>query len=243
MQSVSPKVFELGSPRPRPGCVSYLLDLGYRVLINAGGGPDWDGMRRELTDAGRALDIDLLVLLSGHIDHAGAAARIRKDTGCEVLAGAPDAAALAAGDVHLTGASMFGRSLDPVQARPVLETGHVLQLPAGRLNLIRIPGITEGSLAAWIDLGEPIERLLFAEVQWPPDWNRGHSMDTYIDGLSALLKLEADTLCDSHHGVRRGKDEVREFIQAQRTSASISRSMGKAIEAWQRRHPGETYNP
>jgi glyoxylase-like metal-dependent hydrolase (beta-lactamase superfamily II) len=200
-------------------------------------------MHQELTAAGWSADLDILVLLSGHIDHAGAAARIQADTGCEVLAGGPDAAALAAGDTHRTGASMFGRPLTPVQARPVQAPEHALQLPGGRLTLVRVPGITEGSLAAWIDLGAPHGRLLFAEIQWPPGWNRGHSMDTYLEGLRTLLELEADALCDSHHGVRRRKDAVREFIQAHLTSASNSRSMGRSVEAWQRLHPGENHNP
>lgn len=250
MQAICPNVFELryaepargGLAEPRPGCISYLLDLGVRVLVNAGGGPGWDEVRRDLAAAGMGSDIDILVLLSGHIDHAGAAARIRKDTGCEVLAGAPDAAALVAGDAHRTGASLFGRSIESVEVRPIIDPEHVLQLPRGRLTLVRVPGITEGSLAAWIDLEQLPGRLLFAEVEWPPGWNRGHSMDTYLERLRTLQELEADALCDSHHGVHRGKNAVREFIQAHIFSAAIRRAQGKAIEIWQRQHPGESFN-
>jgi glyoxylase-like metal-dependent hydrolase (beta-lactamase superfamily II) len=202
-----------------PGdCLCYALDLGALVLVDCGVGPGWDRICENLHGAG--LDptaLSHLVLTHCHIDHAGAAAAVAADTGCEVIAHALDTKALVEGDRKRSAADWYGTSLAPVAvARIVRGAGEDLLLPGGALHLVHTPGHTPGSMAAWIDLAEPRgrTRLLFGQdVHGPLHGDFGSDRTDWQRSLRALLALEADVLCEGHYGVIRGRDEVRRFIE------------------------------
>ena len=202
-----------------PGdCMCYALDLGRLVLVDCGVGPGWDRICENLHGVGLdPLALAHLVLTHCHIDHAGAAAAIAADTGCEVIAHALDAPVLEKGDRKRSASDLYGTSLAPVAVtRAVRGAGADLDLPGGSLHLVHTPGHTPGSMAAWIDVDEPRgkTRLLFGQDVHGPlhrdfrsdraDWQRS---------LRALLALEADVLCEGHYGVIRGRAEGRRFIE------------------------------
>jgi glyoxylase-like metal-dependent hydrolase (beta-lactamase superfamily II) len=202
-----------------PGdCLCYALDLGALVLVDCGVGPGWDRICENLHGAG--LDptaLSHLVLTHCHIDHAGAAAAVAADTGCEVIAHALDAKALAEGDRKRSAADWYGTSLAPVAVTRIVRGAcEDLLLPDGALHLVHAPGHTPGSMVAWIDLDEPRgrTRLLFGQdVHGPLHGDFGSDRADWQRSLRALLALEADILCEGHYGVIRGREEVVRFIE------------------------------
>jgi glyoxylase-like metal-dependent hydrolase (beta-lactamase superfamily II) len=202
-----------------PGdCLCYALDLGALVLVDCGVGPGWDRIRENLRGAG--LDptaLSHLVLTHCHIDHAGAAAAMAAETGCEVIAHALDAPALQKGDRTRSAADWYGTSLAPVAvSRIVRGAGEDLVLPGGTIHLVHAPGHTPGSMAAWIDVDERRggTRVLFGQdVHGPLHTDFGSSHADWQRSLRALAALEADVLCEGHYGVIRGSAEVRRFIE------------------------------
>lgn len=199
-------------------CLCYALDLGALALVDCGVGPGWEAIRANLSAAG--LDpsgLAHLLLTHCHIDHAGAAAAIEAETGCEVIAHALDADALEAGDPVRTAASWYGAQLEPVKVtRRVTSAEDAVELPDGALRLLHAPGHTPGSLVAFADVEGPrgAQRILFGQdVHGPLHPDFGSSRDDWQESLGALLDLEADILCEGHHGVIRGRDAVRRFIE------------------------------
>jgi glyoxylase-like metal-dependent hydrolase (beta-lactamase superfamily II) len=202
-----------------PGdCLCYALDLGALALVDCGAGPGWERLRANLGGAGLdPAELAHLVLTHCHIDNAGAAAAIAAETGCEVIAHALDAEALERGDPVRSAASWYGTALEPVTVtRKITAAEDAVELPDGTLRLLHAPGHTPGSLVAWIDVDGPrgAQRILFGQdVHGPLHPDFGSSRDDWQRSLRALLELDADILCEGHHGVIRGRDEVRRFIE------------------------------
>jgi len=207
-----------GGDLSAPGdCLCYALDLGKLVLVDCGVGPGWDRICENLHVTGLdPLALSHLVLTHCHIDHAGAAAAIVSDTGCEVIAHELDVEAIARGDRKRSAADWYGTSLSPVAVtRIVRGSDEALELPGGTLHLVHTPGHTPGSMVAWIDVDElrGRTRLLFGQdVHGPLHRDFGSDHVDWQRSLRALLALDADVLCEGHYGVIRGRNEVRRFI-------------------------------
>jgi len=208
-----------GGDLSAPGdCLCYALDLGALVLVDCGVGPGWDRICENLHGAGlNPTAVAHLLLTHCHIDHAGAAAAIAADTGCEVIAHALDAEALEKGDRKRSAADWYGTSLRPVSVtRTIRGSSEDLALPDGTLRLVHTPGHTPGSMAAWIDVDEPRgkTRVLFGQdVHGPLHCDFASDHADWQRSLRALLALEADVLCEGHYGVIRGRGEVDRFIE------------------------------
>jgi glyoxylase-like metal-dependent hydrolase (beta-lactamase superfamily II) len=198
-------------------CLIYLVDLGEPVLVDCGVGPGWPRVADNILDAGFApRELAALVLTHCHVDHAGAAALVRRETGCRVVAHELDRGAIETGDPARTAASWYGLDFPacPVD-EPVAGASRVLSFPAGDLTLLHTPGHTPGSMVAVFD-NDAGERVLFGQdVHGPFSADFGSDRAAWRRSMADLLALEADVLCEGHYGVFRGRDRVREFIEEQ----------------------------
>lgn len=198
-------------------CLVYLVDLGEPVLVDCGLGPGWPRVADAVRDTGfDPGEIGTLVLTHCHADHAGAAARVRGETGCRVIAHELDRVAIESGDPVRTAAGWYGVGFPPCPVDEVVTgASRVLSLAAGELTLLHAPGHTPGSMVAVFDNGAG-ERVLFGQdVHGPLHPDFGSDRAAWRRSLADLLALEADVLCEGHYGVFRGRDRVREFIEEQ----------------------------
>jgi glyoxylase-like metal-dependent hydrolase (beta-lactamase superfamily II) len=91
-----PAVYRL----PLTASNAYLLETPEAlVLVDAGMPRDAEAILARLTEFDKPLC--LIYITHAHIDHFGAAAEVRRQTGAEVVVHQADAAALAAGETHL----------------------------------------------------------------------------------------------------------------------------------------------
>jgi len=198
-------------------CLVYLIDLGDPVLVDCGLGPGWDRVGDNIRDTGfDPGELAALVLTHCHVDHVGAAAGLRRDTGCLVIAHELDRAAIESGDPVMTAAAWYGVECAPCPVDEVVAgQSRVLSFAAGELVLLHVPGHTPGSMVAVFD-NDAGERVLFGQdVHGPFSPDFGSDRALWRRGMADLLALEADILCEGHYGVFRGRDRVREFIEEQ----------------------------
>jgi glyoxylase-like metal-dependent hydrolase (beta-lactamase superfamily II) len=145
---------------------AYLL-LGETVaLVDTGLPGDSDAILSAVRRLGRPpADLTHIILTHHHADHTGSLARLRKETGAQVLAHPADAPYIG-GEVarplpnHPLIRSLFRlvggrRRLEPVPVDLAIQDGDRLDLLEGG-TVVHVPGHTPGSIA----LHFPAERLL-----------------------------------------------------------------------------------
>lgn len=214
-------LWQVGGPGMTDGsdCLVYALDLGDLVLVDCGAGPSWPRMRNEIQSAGLDPDgIHTLLLTHAHLDHVGAAAQIRAETGCRVVAHALDAAPIETGDRTRTAASMYGMALEPCTVDHLVRAAdETLRFFGGELRLVHTPGHTPGSVVAVAELDG--ERVLFGQDIHGP-FHPAFESDKaqWRISMQRVLALEADILCEGHYGIFRPADAVRRFIEDQLTA-------------------------
>ncbi len=192
-------------------CLVYLVAGPPAVLIDAGANRLPHRILDNLADTGiDAQDVAYCVLTHNHVDHIGGAEQIREATLCRLVAHEDDATAIQSGDPVRTAAKMYGIKLPKIELDDILfgEGGEL----AG-LNWLHTPGHTPGSISLYLDT--PDGRVLFGQdVHGPflPDF--GSDIELWRASMEKLLALEADILCEGHHGVFRGKDAVAKFIHS-----------------------------
>lgn len=198
-------------------CLIYLVDVGEPVLVDCGIGPGWPRVADHIRDVGfEPGELSALVLTHCHVDHGGAAARVRRETGCKVIAHELDRAAIESGDPLRTAAIWYGIESPPCPVDEVVAgASRVLSFAAGELMLLHVPGHTPGSMVAVFD-NDAGERVLFGQdVHGPFSAEFASDRAAWRRSMADLLALEADVLCEGHYGVFRGRDRVREFIEEQ----------------------------
>jgi glyoxylase-like metal-dependent hydrolase (beta-lactamase superfamily II) len=199
-------------------CLVYALDLGDPVLVDCGAGPGWPAIAEQLRSVGLPPgNLHTLVLTHGHIDHAGAAARARGESGCRVVAHAADAEVIETGDAQRSAATWYGLDLSPcpVDHRvSAMEDEEILTFAQGELRLIHTPGHTPGSLAALCEQGG--KRVLFGQdIHGPFSPAFGSDRKKWRRSMQRLLSLQADVLCEGHFGIFSPATEVTRFIESQ----------------------------
>ena len=203
---------DLSDPRD---CLCYLVTGPQaRVLIDCGAGPS-AGRILELADKAAGQPPTHLLLTHCHIDHAGGAAQVREQTGCQVLIHRLDAQTLAQGDSERSAAHWYGLRLAPLAADLVLDQDMGLELgPGHQLNILHAPGHTPGSLCAWCQTGGA--KVLFGQdVHGPFSPVFGSDLGQWKHSMAKLPELKADILAEGHYGVFRPASEVRDFLQKQ----------------------------
>lgn len=196
-------------------CLVYLVDLGDLVLVDCGAGPGWPRIADNIRAAGYdPLALHTLVLTHAHIDHIGAAARIKRESCCRVVAHELDREPIERGDRVRTAADWYGVALDPVPVDLAIDArSENLEFRGGVLTLIHTPGHTPGSMVAVVEPDDGARVLFGQDIHGPFSDQFGSDLAAWRSSMRDLIALDADILCEGHFGVYRGKESVREFIE------------------------------
>jgi glyoxylase-like metal-dependent hydrolase (beta-lactamase superfamily II) len=196
-------------------CNVYLIDLDREaVLIDTGFGAAFDKMVANIEDAGIPPSrISTAILTHCHVDHIGAAARVREQFGSRLVMHELDADIVEAGDDRLTAAFCFEIVSPPlaIDARLTGSRGGIA-FSGQDLSFLHIPGHTPGSIAIYADSGD--KRVLFGQDISAP-LLKEFDCDTaaWRRSMEELLALKADVLCDGHSGIYQPARAVAAYIR------------------------------
>jgi glyoxylase-like metal-dependent hydrolase (beta-lactamase superfamily II) len=195
-------------------CAVYLLDLGDLVLIDAGAGPSYDEIARNIKQLGlNPNKLRAVILTHCHIDHIGAAPKFREAFGTQIIMHHLDAEPVEQGNDRMTAASWYNLSFPPmpVDVKLTKEEEH-LHFGDQEITCLHTPGHTPGSLSVYLDRGG--KRILFGQdIHGPFSEEFGSDLAAWRRSMERLLALEADILCEGHFGVYQPKKNVREYIR------------------------------
>ncbi len=193
-------------------CAVYLIDAGDLMLIDSGAGESFD----ELVSNIKSLNLDpkklkSILVTHRHIDHIGSLRRFKDEFGVQIIAHELDADAIESGIG--TGADMYGVPYSSCTV-DVKLSGEEDKLQIGDIEIItvHIPGHTDGSIAAYIDI--PDGRVLFGQdIHGPylPQW--GADLKKAKQSLQKLIDLRADILCEGHFGIYEPSSAVEKYIK------------------------------
>ena len=158
--------------------------------------------------------IKYLFLTHCHYDHTGGAVKVKKATGCEIIAHKLDAVYLEDGDDNVTAASWYGTFMEKTPVDTKIEVNEA-EFKVGHLQIkfYHIPGHSPGSSALTVMSDDKL--VLFGQdIHGPLNDSLLSNRKEYINSLRFLLSLEADILCEGHFGVYYGKDAVSDFIES-----------------------------
>jgi len=198
-------------------CLVYALDLGVPVLLDCGAGASWPRIAGNLRAAGLAPeDLHTLVLTHCHVDHIGAAAAIKEQTGCRIACHELDRRAIETGDPKLTAANWYGVRLEELVVDHAFDgASDQLEFPGGVLTLLHTPGHTPGSMVGVLETADDHRVLFGQDIHGPFSDDFGSDIGAWRRSMRELIALEADILCEGHYGVFEGEHAVREFIEQQ----------------------------
>jgi glyoxylase-like metal-dependent hydrolase (beta-lactamase superfamily II) len=136
-------------------CAVYLLDLEDLVLIDAGAGPSYEQIVRNIEGLGlKPAKLKAVILTHCHIDHIGGAPQFREAFGAQIIMHQLDAEAVEQGNDRMTAASWYNLSFTPmpVDVKLTKEEEH-LRLGDQEIICLHTPGHTPGSLSVYLDRG------------------------------------------------------------------------------------------
>ncbi len=197
-------------------CLCYLIDVGDLVLLDCGLGPDWDALKDNIASTGHdPTKIHTLLLTHGHIDHVGAAAAVRRDSGCRVVMHQADAWILERGDERASAASWYGMHLPPCPVDEKIEgERRTLAFSQGNLEVIHTPGHTPGSVS--VLQATAGRKVLFGQdIHGPFHRDFGSDLAAWRESMMKLLAIEPDVLCEGHFGQFLPADTASAFIRQQ----------------------------
>jgi glyoxylase-like metal-dependent hydrolase (beta-lactamase superfamily II) len=182
-------------------CAVYLLDLGELVLIDAGAGPSYTEIVRNIERLGLDLTkLKSLILTHCHIDHIGGAPQFREAFGSQIIIHQLDAKAVEQGNDRMTAASWYNLHFPPMPVDVKLEKEEErLRFGDQEVICLHTPGHTPGSLSVYLDRGG--SRVLFGQdIHGPFSAEFGSDLAAWRSSMERLLALEADILCEGHSG-------------------------------------------
>jgi glyoxylase-like metal-dependent hydrolase (beta-lactamase superfamily II) len=214
-KEVTESIYQVGGADitdPRD-CAVYLLDLGELVLIDAGAGPSYEEIVRNIEGLGLKPDkLKTVILTHCHIDHIGGAPQFREAFGAQIIMHQLDAEAVEQGDDRMTAASWYNLSFPPLPVDVKLQKeGERLHFGEQEITCLHTPGHTPGSLSVYLDRGG--KRILFGQdIHGPFSEDFGSDLAAWRRSMERLLALEADILCEGHFGVYQPKENVAKYI-------------------------------
>jgi glyoxylase-like metal-dependent hydrolase (beta-lactamase superfamily II) len=216
IQEVHDGVYLVGSPNltsPEDCCV-YLVDLGDLVLIDAGAGKSLPAILENVESLDlQGRELSAVIATHCHFDHVGGIPRLRKQTGCQVIAHELDAGPMEEGDPVRTAAEWYQATFPrtPVDYK-LSEVREVLKFEKGELLCLHTPGHTPGSIAVILDRDG--KRVLFGQdIHGPFADSFGSDLAAWRKSMEILIGLKADILCEGHFGIYKPEQEVEKFIQ------------------------------
>ena len=213
--SITSEISQIGGPglTDANDAAIYLVHFANQAaLIDAGCGRATDRLLMNIMAAGVVPEqIQYLLLTHCHYDHSGGAAEIRRRFGCRVAMHGLDATYLESGDPMVSAAFWYGDDLDPCTVDVRLCDGDRVVLEGRSIEVIHIPGHSPGSLAYLVE--SEGRRVLFAQdVHGPLHSMLLSNRTDYQASLRKLKSLDADILCEGHHGVFVGRADIAAFI-------------------------------
>ena len=202
---------DMSDPRD---CAVYLIDLGELVLIDAGAGPSYEQIVRNIEGLGlKPNKLKTIILTHCHIDHIGGAPQFRETFGAQIIMHELDAEAVEQGDDRMTAASWYNLSFPPMLVDVKLQKEEErLHFGEQEITCLHTSGHTPGSLSVYLDRGG--KRILFGQdIHGPFSEDFGSDLAAWRRSMERLLALEADILCEGHFGVYQPKKNVAEYIR------------------------------
>jgi len=128
------------------------------LVVDASSGLDWDTFGPRLAAAIGDAKVEAVYLTHVHVDHVGAAARVKRLAGdAPVLMHEGEAFAVEKGDARLTGGAMFGVPQEACAIRSVKD-GDIIEFGKLKFEVLLVPGHSPAHSALW----EPESRSLFS---------------------------------------------------------------------------------
>jgi glyoxylase-like metal-dependent hydrolase (beta-lactamase superfamily II) len=215
---ITSNVFQVGGSEEShnsDASIYLIASKGEAALVDAGTGRGHSDVMKNIQKAGvSAGSIKYLFLTHCHYDHTGGAEKIRKATGCKIIAHALDALYIEDGDNYVTAASWYGQSLDKTPV-DIKVDGKEAKFKIGDLDIdfYHTPGHSPGSSV--LTLKSDGKLVLFGQdIHGPLNEVLLSSRKDYKNSLEFLLTLKADILCEGHFGVYKDREDVSDFIES-----------------------------
>lgn len=194
----------------------YLIKSGTEAaLVDAGTGPGTDRIIKNIENAGvTPKNVKYCFVTHCHYDHTGGVNKIRKKTGCSVVAHELDAVYLESGDSSVTAALWYGSYFEPVPV-DIRVAGREKEFRVGdrAVRFIHAPGHSPGSSILTMESDGKL--VLFGQdVHGPLNDVLLSDRKEYVKSLEFMISLEADILCEGHFGVFAGREKVKDFIES-----------------------------
>jgi glyoxylase-like metal-dependent hydrolase (beta-lactamase superfamily II) len=202
----------------------YLVRFGDRAaLVDAGSGRAHPQLTKNIAECLESnTQVEYLLLTHCHFDHAGGAQAVRDEYGCRIVAHELDAIYLESGDNRVTGAALFGASLEPFAVDIRLhDQESTLTIGSGTVRAIHCPGHSPGSVVYTTVIEDQL--ILFGQDIHGPihsEWLSDEKQ--YLDSLARILDLHADLLLEGHFGIIETKKEVQAFIEEWKSPVGVS---------------------
>ena len=193
-------------------CCVYLLDADDLILIDSGAGMSFDKLVSNIENLGFApKKLKAIIVTHAHIDHIGSLHRFREVFDIQVIAHELDSSAIETGEG--VGAETYGVNYVPCHVDLKIQgSEQSFQFGAKELKIVHLPGHTQGSIAAYIDIDD--NRILFGQDIHGPYYRQwGGDPLKAKHSLQKLKELKSDILCEGHFGIYEPASEVERYIQ------------------------------
>jgi len=213
---ITSNVFQVGGQEEShssDASIYLIISRGEAALVDSGTGLGYNELMKNIMILGVAPEnIKYLFLTHCHYDHTGGAYKVKKATGCKIIAHKLDAVYIEEGDNNVTAASWYGTFIEKTEVDIKVDANEAeFKLGDLQIKFYHAPGHSPGS--AVLTVMSDGKLVLFGQdVHGPLNELLLSNRKDYVKSLEFMLSLEADILCEGHFGVYYNKDAVCDFI-------------------------------